>query len=59
MGEFKEDMFNGFGAYNFPNGSEYTGEFKDGLFHGEGVYTLSDGTQLEGIFDFGKLIHSH
>ena len=52
-------MFNGYGTYNFPNGSVYSGEFKDGLFHGDGVYILSDGMEFEGVFDFGEFIHSH
>jgi hypothetical protein len=52
-------MFNGYGTYNFPNGSVYSGEFKDGLFHGDGVYILSDGTEFEGVFEFGVFIHSH
>ena len=51
-------MFNGYGTYNFPNGSVYSGKFKDGLFHGEGVYILSDGTEFSGAFEFGKFIHS-
>ena len=59
VGEFKNDMFEGFGTYNFPNGSVYTGEFKEGLFHGDGIYTISDGTEFEGFFEFGEFKHSH
>ena len=52
-------MFHGYGTYNFPNGSVYSGEFKDGLFHGDGVYILSDGTEFEGVFESGVFSHSH
>lgn len=36
IGEFKFDLIDGNGEYNFPDGTVYQGQFKEGLQHGMG-----------------------
>jgi len=44
----KGDCFNGYGTFDYPNGSRYIGEFKDGNPHGKGILYFSNGNKYIG-----------
>lgn len=44
----KGDCFNGYGTYDYPNGSSYVGEFMDGKPHGKGILYFSNGNKYIG-----------
>lgn len=65
VGEIVNNIPNGQGTLNFPNGDKYIGEYKDGYWNGQGTYTLINGDKYEGgwkdnkkhgkgIFTYGK-----
>lgn len=41
---------NGYGTYEWDNGTKYIGEFKDDLFHGKGIFYYNDGAIYKGDF---------
>jgi hypothetical protein len=43
----------GFGSYEDPSGSKYTGDWKDGMQHGQGVCETADGEQYTGSYVAG------
>jgi hypothetical protein len=45
---------NGFGTYNWSDGSRYTGGFRDGKLHGQGTLIYSDGGSYAGQWKDGK-----
>jgi hypothetical protein len=49
-GEFKNNLINGTGIYNWSNGDTFYGTFKDGKMDGKGVYKWPDGGQYEGEY---------
>ena len=53
-GEFKNDMFEGYGIYCYSNGDIYEGEFKIDLKNGYGKYYYSDGRVYAGEFKNNK-----
>lgn len=44
----KGDCFNGYGTYDYPNGSSYVGEFLSGKPHGKGILYFSNGNKYIG-----------
>ncbi|XP_017154221.1 uncharacterized protein LOC108163447 [Drosophila miranda] len=52
------NMMDGFGTYNYPDGSEYRGRFHHGQFHGFGQLRLSQPYRftIKGVFEHGKLV---
>jgi hypothetical protein len=42
IGEFKDNMPDGYGTYIFPNGDYYTGQLKRNKFNGNGTYIFAD-----------------
>lgn len=38
VGGFRDNLFNGFGEYHWPNGRTYKGTWKDGFMHGRGLF---------------------
>ncbi|MDI6774510.1 MAG: hypothetical protein QME60_03825 [Verrucomicrobiota bacterium] len=49
-GEFKNGMFNGWGAYWYANGDKYEGDFLDDMRNGTGVMTFRNGDKYFGDF---------
>lgn len=54
VGEFKDGLPNGYGAFIFANGNKYVGELKDDKFNGQGTFTLAGGAQYAGEYKEGK-----
>jgi hypothetical protein len=54
VGEIKNDVPNGKGTDNYPDGRKYVGEFKDGWYHGHGTFTYKDGSKYVGEYNDGK-----
>ena len=42
------DLFEGLGAFVWPDGSKYIGNWEDGKRNGQGFYTFSDGRSYQG-----------
>jgi hypothetical protein len=56
-GGFENDLYNGFGFYNYSKemaGDYYVGDWKDGKMSGQGKLVFKDGTLQEGIFENGS-----
>ena len=54
--EFKKKIPNGFGEYDFSDGTSYKGEWKDGKYHGEGIFSDSAGDdKYKGKWKNGKM----
>ena len=54
-GEFKDNLPNGQGTYNFDDGGKYVGEWKDNKFHGNGLLSLPNGQAITGVFKYGDI----
>lgn len=54
-GQFRGDLYCGFGRMNWSNGSSYVGNFKDGQKHGFGCETYESGDVFRGTFRNGKV----
>ena len=52
--EFKKKIPNGFGEYEFSDGTSYKGEWKDGNMHGKGTQNYPDGSRYIGNFKEDK-----
>ena len=52
-GDFKDDLFDGFGTYQYSDGTIYMGEFKKGVKEGKGKVIYSDGSFYEGEYADG------
>lgn len=50
LGNFKDNVKNGYGNEFFSDGSEYLGEYKNGTKHGRGVLKLLNGDTYDGEF---------
>ena len=48
VGQLKDGLRNGQGAYTFASGNKYVGQFKDNKFTGQGTYTFADGRKYVG-----------
>ena len=54
--EFKKKIPNGYGEYDFSDGTSYKGEWKDGKYHGEGIFSDSAGDdKYNGKWKNGKM----
>lgn len=49
-GEFKDGLFDGWGAYYYRNGDRYEGAFRNDMKHGEGTFTYKNGDRYNGEF---------
>lgn len=47
-GDWFEDKMQGFGIYNYPDGSVYHGEWKQNKHSGQGVFEFANGTKYSG-----------
>ena len=54
IGEFKENMRNGFGQYFLPDGSIYNGMWREGMMNGKGIFTWPDKSTYDGEWKDGK-----
>ena len=54
VGEFKENMRNGYGIYYLPDGSIYNGMWNQGVPSGRGVFTWPDSSLYDGDWKDGK-----
>jgi len=52
-GEFKDDVVNGLGTFEWNDGRVYKGEFVNSRFHGEGEIVLKNGNVLRGSWKDG------
>eukprot|EP00112_Aurelia_sp_Birch-Aquarium-sp1_P011352 Seg2388.2 transcript_id=Seg2388.2/GoldUCD/mRNA.D3Y31 product="MORN repeat-containing protein 1" protein_id=Seg2388.2/GoldUCD/D3Y31 len=58
-GETKDQIRDGFGVYNYPNGFfRYEGEWRKGIKHGHGKLVMKDGSFYEGEFKDGEMTGS-
>jgi len=54
--KFKKKIPNGFGEYEFSDGTSYKGEWKDGKYHGKGIFSDSAGDdKYKGKWKNGKM----
>ncbi|NDF49321.1 MAG: hypothetical protein EB116_04430, partial [Betaproteobacteria bacterium] len=59
-GEFRNDMFDGFGTYRFADGRKFVGFFKAGQFDGLGIMFRADGSdQLSGTWSKDSIVRAH
>ena len=52
--EIQEQMLQGQGSFDFPDGAHYEGEFDQGQMHGQGTFNWPGGEQYVGEFRNGK-----
>ena len=52
--EIQEQMLQGQGSFDFPDGAHYEGEFEQGQMHGQGTFNWPGGEQYVGEFRNGK-----
>eukprot|EP00092_Neocalanus_flemingeri_P037797 GFUD01041147.1.p1 GENE.GFUD01041147.1~~GFUD01041147.1.p1 ORF type:complete len:880 (+),score=185.71 GFUD01041147.1:265-2640(+) len=55
-GEFKDDVRNGYGTYNYSNGNLYIGGWLNGEKNGNGTFQYNNGSRYTGVWKEGKLI---
>ena len=55
IGEFKNDVKDGYGKTTFPNGHNYQGQYKNHKRHGKGIYTYKDKKRDVGEYKNNKL----
>lgn len=48
VGEWKLDLMEGYGTYNYASGAIYKGEWKAGQQEGKGTYEFADGSIYKG-----------
>jgi len=53
-GNFKLGNREGYGVYNYKNGSKYEGHWKNGSSNGHGSYTFANGDNYTGEFLNGR-----
>ena len=54
QGEWKNNIMEGFGIYNFVNGRVYIGEWKENKLHGYGEFTWVEGKKYYGFYKYDK-----
>lgn len=54
VGEWKDDQYNGQGAFTLFDGGKYVGEWRDGKPDGQGTFTWPDGSNYVGEWKAGK-----
>jgi len=52
-GEWKDDLYHGFGIFLYGNGDVYEGFWENGKYNGEGTVTFADNTFCKGIWKDG------
>jgi hypothetical protein len=52
-GEFKNDVVNGLGTFEWNDGRIYRGQFVNSKFQGTGEITLKNGNVLRGVWNDG------
>ena len=55
-GEFRNNLYNGYGGHTWANGANYVGEFLNGQYNGKGVFTNPDGSRKEGVWHQNKFV---
>lgn len=55
-GQFKLDLYDGYGEIEYPDGSKYIGQFTNDLSNGKGTYIDIDGTKYTGIWKDGEFV---
>jgi hypothetical protein len=53
-GQWRSDMFHGFGRYFYSDGKCYIGEFYNGKRHGSGILQYPNGDAYDGKWQFNK-----
>lgn len=54
-GQFKDDMFEGFGTHHFSSGGKHIGEFRNGMKNGKGtIYDSNNNVKFDGEFKNGE-----
>jgi hypothetical protein len=53
LGEFEDDMYNGYGCAEYADGDRYSGEHEDDRRDGYGMYCYANGTRYEGQYSNG------
>ena len=53
-GEWKDNQFNGYGIYYFPDGKKYVGEWKNSCKDGFGEFDFADGRKYVGFYKEDK-----
>ncbi|MCB0662255.1 MAG: caspase family protein, partial [Saprospiraceae bacterium] len=53
IGEFKNELPNGYGTIFYANGESYTGTWEDGSFNGYGTLKMMDGSEAIGWWENG------
>ena len=48
QGEYRDDIYHGYGKESYTNGGRYEGEFVNGKRHGQGMLDFGDGNRYEG-----------
>ena len=54
LGDFHEDLFHGYGVYNWGQDRTYEGQWINGKMEGKGKLKLKDGSYYDGEFKEGK-----
>lgn len=54
-GEFKEDLFHGYGSLKYSDGREYNGEFRNGEINGKGAMQFEDLSIYNGQWRNGRM----
>merc|ERR1712032_255157 len=53
-GKIEENIMDGNGVFEWPDGRTYDGEYKDDKKHGYGLFKWSDGRMYKGMWKTGK-----
>jgi hypothetical protein len=56
VGDFKNELPDGYGICTYANGDRYRGEWQEGAFWGKGALYLRDGTVVDGYWRNGEYI---
>ena len=54
VGEWKDNVFHGYGTYTWAEGGKYVGEFQAGKRHGTGTHTEANGSKYIGEYQLDK-----
>ena len=57
IGQWKDDMSHGQGAFHYKDGAEFKGAFMQDKKHGTGILSLPDGKVWQEEWREGELIH--
>lgn len=54
VGEFKDNLYGGYGTLYYENGQRYEGNFSNGQINGDGSFFFTDGSHVTGSFATNK-----